>query len=152
MRLPRCPRRCATQATERVRRLQPAVPEAAGLRQHPAADPIETKHFMIALDPQNGRDLPPATAKRPGAIGPPRSQPLALFSYQTLSKSDYDRFFAAYLKSQADWAPKDFGKPNIERFGAESRTWLPTSDGMPAEQRWEGSQNSCPTSGERWRG
>jgi hypothetical protein len=24
---------------------------------------------------------------------------------------------------QTDWAPKDFGKPNIEKFGARSRTW-----------------------------
>jgi hypothetical protein len=30
------------------------------------------------------------------------------------------------LKSKADWAPKDFGKPNIERFGAESRVWEPS--------------------------
>jgi hypothetical protein len=29
------------------------------------------------------------------------------------------------LKTKADWAEKDFGKPNIERFGAQSRTWLP---------------------------
>jgi hypothetical protein len=51
--------------------------------------------------------------------------PLALFSYQTLSQDDYDRFFTEYLKSDASWARKDFGKPGIDRFGAESRTWLP---------------------------
>jgi len=27
--------------------------------------------------------------------------------------------------SDADWAKKDFGKPNIERFGAQSQEWLP---------------------------
>ena len=52
--------------------------------------------------------------------------PLALFSYQTLSQQDYSRFFANYIISTADWAKKDFGKPNIERFGAESRNWLPS--------------------------
>ncbi len=51
--------------------------------------------------------------------------PLALFAYQTLSKEDYDRFLASYVTSKADWAPKDFGKPNIEHFGGQSRTWLP---------------------------
>ena len=48
-----------------------------------------------------------------------------MFSYQTLSKIDFDHFLADYLKIHPDWAEKDFGKPNIERFGAESRTWLP---------------------------
>ncbi len=113
-----------TQATERVRNLQPTEPATAGLRQHPAADPIETKHFTIALDPQTGA-ICRLHSKKTGHDWASTRQPLALFSYQTLSKSDYDRFFAAYLKSQADWAPKDFGKPNIERFGAQSRTWLP---------------------------
>jgi hypothetical protein len=48
-----------------------------------------------------------------------------LFSYQTLSAEDYARFMASYVTSKADWAPQDFGKPNIEHFGARSRTWTP---------------------------
>jgi hypothetical protein len=48
---------------------------------------------------------------------------LAAFGYQTLSKSDYDRFLSSYITVQTDWAPKDFGKPNIEKFGAQSRMW-----------------------------
>jgi hypothetical protein len=112
------------QATERMQSLQPGEPASAGLRQHPATDAIETKHFVIALDPRTGA-ICRLHNKATGRDWASARQPLALFSYQTLSKSDYDRFFAAYLKSQADWAPKDFGKPNIERFGAQSRTWLP---------------------------
>lgn len=50
---------------------------------------------------------------------------LGQFSWQTLSKRDYDRFLAAYVVSKADWAPQDFGKPDIEGFGAESRELLP---------------------------
>jgi len=113
------------QATARVRALDPAEPETAGLLPHRAADPIETRHFEIALDPQTGA-ISRLHSKKTGRDWASTRQPLALFSYQTLAKSDYDRFFAAYLKSKADWAPKDFGKPNIERFGARSRTWLPT--------------------------
>ena len=112
------------QATARVRSLDPAEPATTGLQQHRAADPIETRHFEIALDPQTGA-ITRLRSKKSGRDWASTRQPLALFSYQTLSKSDYDRFFAAYLKSKADWAPKDFGKPNIERFGARSRTWLP---------------------------
>ena len=64
--------------------------------------------------------------RRRDASGPLAEHPLALISYQTLSPADYARFFANYIISTADWAKKDFGKPNIERFGAESREWQPT--------------------------
>jgi len=112
------------EATGRIRGLDPSEPGTAGWRQHRAADPIETRHFVIALDPQTGA-ICRLHVKKTGSDWASTRQPLALFSYQTLSKSDYDRFFVEYLKSKADWAPKDFGKPNIERFGAQSRTWLP---------------------------
>jgi hypothetical protein len=52
--------------------------------------------------------------------------PLALFTYQTLSQADYAAFFKNYVISTEDWAFKDFGKPNIERFGATSKVWLPS--------------------------
>ena len=114
-----------TQATERVRVLAAAEPSAAGMEAHSAADPIETKHFTIALDAKTGA-ITRLHSKKTGRDWASARQPLALFSYQTLSKADYDRFFDAYLKSKADWAPKDFGKPNIQRFGAQSRTWTPS--------------------------
>ena len=113
-----------SEANARVRALQPSEPDAASLQTHNPADPIETEHFIIALDPRTG-SISQFRSKKTGHEWASVRQPLGLFSYQTLSKADYDRFFAAYLKSKADWAPKDFGKPNIERFGAESRTWLP---------------------------
>ncbi len=113
-----------TEATERVRALAAAEPSTAG-EAHSAADPIETKHFTIALDAKTGA-ITRLHSKKTGRDWASARQPLALFSYQTLSKADYDRFFDAYLKSKADWAPKDFGKPNIERFGAQSRTWTPS--------------------------
>jgi hypothetical protein len=113
-----------TEATERIRGLQPVEPTTSGLRPHPAGDGIETKHFSLAFDAATGA-IVRLRSKKTGREWATGQAPLALFSYQTLAKSDYDRFFKAYLKSDADWAPKDFGKPNIERFGAESRTWLP---------------------------
>jgi Domain of unknown function (DUF5054) len=112
------------EANARVRGLKPAVPEIGGMTQR-AGYLIETRHFEIALDPETGA-ISRLRSKKSGRDWASPSHPLALFSYQTLSKSDYDRFFTAYLKSKADWAPKDFGKPNIERFGARSRSWLPT--------------------------
>jgi hypothetical protein len=113
-----------SQASERVRALEAAEPDTSGMKPYSAADPIETRHFTLALDPKTGA-ICRLRNKKTGHDWASESHPLALFSYQTLSKADYDRFFEAYLKSKADWAPKDFGKPNIERFGAQSRTWEP---------------------------
>ncbi len=112
------------EASNRIEGLKPAAPDTAGLQPQPAAQPIRTKHFEIALDPRTGAIARLRNRSTGRDWASPR-HPLALFSYQTLSKDDYDRFFAAYLKSKADWAPKDFGKPNIEKFGAQSRTWQP---------------------------
>jgi hypothetical protein len=112
------------EAGKRVESLRPAAPDTKGMRPHPAANTIDAKHFQIALDPKTGA-ICRLLNKKTGYDWATPSQPLALFCYQTLSKADYDRFFVDYLKSKADWAPKDFGKPNIERFGAQSRTWMP---------------------------
>jgi hypothetical protein len=83
---------------------------------------METDHFIMDLDPQTGAiyKFQSKSNQRDWASG---EHPLALFTYQTLSKEDYDRFLTSYITVKTDWAPKDFGKPNIEKFGAASRTW-----------------------------
>ena len=118
------PAQLRSQANARVEALQPAEPNAGGLEPYSAKEAIEAKHFTVAIDPETGA-ISRLMGRKTRHDWASASQPLALLSYQTLSKADYDRFFAAYLKSKADWAPKDFGKPNIERFGAQSRSWLP---------------------------
>jgi hypothetical protein len=55
--------------------------------------------------------------------------PLALFTYQTLSKADYDRYAADYVVMKTWWSVFDFGKPKIEDFGAQGRVWAPTLAG-----------------------
>jgi hypothetical protein len=109
-----------TQVQTRLQSLVPKLHLTTGLQSHSGA--IETPHFTVVLDPQTGAitRLFSKAAKREWARA---DHPLAQFSYQTLSKADYDRFLASYITVQTDWAPKDFGKPNIESFGAESRIW-----------------------------
>jgi hypothetical protein len=87
-----------------------------------AAAPLESVHFTIGLDAQTGAivKLTDKGTKREWAS---RQNPLALFTYQTLSRGDYDKFLASYITLKTDWAPKDFGKPNIQKFGAESGNW-----------------------------
>ncbi len=113
------------QAARRIRALRPAEPEHAGLEPHQAESEIETAHFVLALDSKTGA-VCRLRAKATGRDWASPERPLALFTYQTLSQADYDRFIASYIVAKTWWAPMDFGKPHIEQFGAQSRVWLPT--------------------------
>jgi hypothetical protein len=110
------------EANDRLQRLKPIAPQTSSLNAHDASKPLETDHFTIGLDPETGAVVR-LRSKASGREWSSAEHPLALFSYQTLSKRDYDRFLASYITVQTDWAPKDFGKPNIEKFGARSRMW-----------------------------
>lgn len=93
---------------------------------HPASTPIETEHFVIGIDSKTGA-ITQLRNKATGRQWAGENNPLALFTYQTLSAEDYQRFMGSYLTTKASWALKDFGKPNIERFGARSQEWQPAS-------------------------
>ena len=99
-------------------------PDSSRGQPHAAGAEIETAHFTVALDPKTGA-ICRLRAKANGREWASPEHPLALFSYQMLSKADYDRFIAKYITAKTWWAPMDFGKPQIDKFGAQSRTWLP---------------------------
>ncbi len=86
---------------------------------------LENDHFELKLDEKTG-SIHKLRNKATGRGWASSEHPLALFTYQTLSQQDYATFFKNYVISEADWAKKDFGKPNIERFGAESKIWKPS--------------------------
>jgi hypothetical protein len=113
------------QAQQAVEKLKPVVPlpTASGIP-HLVNGPIETRHFLMAIDPQTGA-IVQLRNKKTGRDWAAKTNPIALLTYQTLSQADYDRFFANYVISKADWAFKDFGKPNIGKFGAVSQEWHP---------------------------
>jgi len=117
------PKELQDEAKSAVSALAPIEPKLSAPTHAPGKE-IETAHFVLALDPKTGA-IHRLRNKRTGIEWASPSHPLALFSYQTLSKADYSRFFAAYTVIKADWLDRDLGKPNIERFGAESREWLP---------------------------
>jgi hypothetical protein len=122
------------QAQEAIGSLTPVVPQPnPGATLRSWKGPLETAHFVIDLDPQSGA-INRLQNKKTGREWAAKTNLLGLFSYQTLSQSDYDRFFASYIKSTADWAFKDFGKPNIAKFGARSQEWLPTLVGVHLEE------------------
>lgn len=112
------------EAERRISGLRPAAPTAGALRTHDPGRAVEGAHFIVRLDGETGaiHRLYSKATRREWASA---KSPLALFSYQTLSQSDYTTFIARYVVTKAAWAYKDFGKPNIEKFGAVSRIWTP---------------------------
>ncbi len=121
------------QARTAVQQLEATEPRLTNPSSHPGGKEWETEHFALALDPGTGA-ISRLRSKRSGKEWASADHPLALFSYQTLSPQDYSRFFANYVISTEDWAKKDFGKPNIERFGAEHRDWLPALAELQIEE------------------
>ena len=113
-----------TEADRRLAALRPAEPDRTGLSPQAAGSEIETAHFVVRLDPRTGA-IHRLRAKATGRDWASPEQPLALFAYQTLSAKDYEQYRAAYIIAKTWWAPKDFGKPGIEKFGARSQVWLP---------------------------
>jgi hypothetical protein len=131
------PTRLRSEALERLQTLQPKEPSVANLKPHNHSTEIDTRHFVVAIDPQTGsiRGLREKATKQVWATA---QNSLALFSYQTFSKQDFDRFIASYIHSTEDWAFKDFGKPNIDHFGAQSRDWAPS-----LQHLWSGAESSA---------
>ncbi|HEX5412523.1 MAG TPA: DUF5054 domain-containing protein [Terriglobia bacterium] len=131
------PAELASAAEARLLALQPKPPDRSGLIPHAADSEIDTAHYTVALDPETGA-IHRLRAKDGGREWASADHPLGLFSYQTLSAKDYEDYRAAYIIAKTWWAPMDFGKPGIEKFGAESRIWLPRVAGCWAGKAGDG--------------
>ncbi|MGA8729242.1 MAG: DUF5054 domain-containing protein [Terracidiphilus sp.] len=120
-----------------IRALEPAEPKLTAASSHAPADEIDTTHFLLAFDPHTGA-IQRLRNKKTGVEWASPTHPIALFTYQTFSQADYAQFIANYGVIKADWFQMDFGKPNIEKFGAESREWQPTLSAIEVAQDHEG--------------
>ncbi len=112
------------QAVTRLAKLRAVKPDTEPLSVFHAGQDFETTHFIVALDEKTGA-IRKLRSKATGRDWASLAHPLALFSYQTYSAADFSRFLDSYVTSKADWAPRDFGKPNIDHFGARSAIWTP---------------------------
>lgn len=112
------------EAEARLNALRVVEPDHTGMKPMDASKGIQTTHFEFMLDPHNG-SIRKLVNRRSGQSWASDSHPLALFTYQTLTQDDYSAFLGNYVVSKESWAPQDFGKPNIERFHAQSRDWHP---------------------------
>ena len=117
-----------------IDRLEPVWPVLSSRATVSAEEkPIETGHFVLQIDSKTGA-ITRLQNKATGREWASERNPIALFTYQTLSQEDYQRFIASYLTTKADWAQKDFGKPNIERFGGKNQEWHAASAQVRSEE------------------
>ncbi len=132
--LPEAQREEALLAIESVKATRPVVaPNAMATVPGKA---IETAHFTLQIDAKTGA-ITRLRNKATGRQWATEKNPIALLTYQTLSQEDYTRYRASYVISKADWAQKDFGKPNIELFGAKRQEWHPGSAVVSVEETAE---------------
>ena len=129
---------CA-EAEIRLQSLRFAEPDHAGMKTHGHGKSIHTAHFELMLDPDTGA-ITRLVGKESGRSWASTGNPLALFTYQTLTQDDYKAFLNHYVVSKEWWAPQDFGKPNIERFHPEARDWHPRVDNVWTSENAEGSR------------
>jgi len=106
-------------------------PKANAVR---AGQAIETEHFVLGIDAKTGA-ITRLKNKAAGKEWASAANPVALFTYQTLSSEHFKQFIHDYLTTSADWALKDFGKPNIERFGAKDQEWNANAAEVWAEEQ-----------------
>ena len=112
------------EANARLERLRAAQLSIDGMLRHDIATPIDGKFFTVLFDAGTGA-IVGLRHRASGREFASAAHPLALFTYQTLSAANYVAYRKRYVKSEEDWAMKDFGKPGVERFGAMAREWHP---------------------------
>lgn len=117
-----------SQAASSLQAMEPVEPSSAGMHSVKIGEMIETPNFRLAFDTSGAiTRLQSRKSEREWASP---AHPLALFTYQTLSLKEFTDFIALYIHSTADWAFRDFGKPNIDHFGAQSAEWHPRLRGL----------------------
>lgn len=105
----------------------------SNLPAHLAGKPIETAYFILEIDAKTGAVVR-LRNKATGREWASPSNPVALFTYQTLSQDDYRHYQDVYTQIKQPWVQRDFGKPNIEKFGARSEEWHPDSAIVDVEE------------------
>jgi len=120
------PNEKATEAKEKLQSLKPVPVKKSGFTKisNPENE-IDTRFFGVKIDKVTGGIIK-FKDKETGFDWANEKNPLCLFSYQTFSKDDFDRFQNQYLTQKISWAIDDFGKTGQEVANAISRIWMPS--------------------------
>lgn len=107
------------EANKRLEELIPSSPNLTALKSGGSHSELEGVHFFVSLD-GTGAIIRLKDRKSEREWASPK-HPLAAFLYQTFTSSDFARFNAQY--NTAKFASNDFGKPGLDKYTVESRTW-----------------------------
>lgn len=115
-----------TEATHALSALQPAEPSQANWRPFDASKVLLTPHFQVQINAQTGA-LQQLRQRSNGREWADVAHPLGLVAYQTFDAADFADFTQSYCILPDEWWVKaDFGKPGLEKTGAQARTRLAT--------------------------
>jgi len=107
-------------AQKRLQGLRPTPPDTTGFKSGKAGAELDSPHLVVSLDPATGAIIRLQNRKSGREWASPE-HPLAAFLYQTFSSADFARFNAQY--NTAKFASNDFGKPGLDKYPVQSRTW-----------------------------
>jgi hypothetical protein len=109
-----------------LRSLKPSLSSVSGYSElKDFSKIVKTKYYEIKISPSNGSIIY-LRDKKSGQNWANGEHPLFLYSYQTFSNTDYERFLNQYLIKKVQWALEDFGKPGLEKLNLVSKIWNPT--------------------------
>lgn len=108
------------EAHVRLAALTPAFPHLAPDDTVKAGAVVEGAHFTIALDPTTGA-ITKLQDRKNGRNWASSRFALGTFRYETFTSADFARFNAEY--NTAKFAANDFGKPGLDKYPVQSRTW-----------------------------
>ena len=138
------------EAQSSIAALAPARPEMTGLL-HQTDKDIETEHFILKFDPNTGA-IHRLRNKQTGREWASPDHPLALFSYQTLSQTDYQQLYGRLSDDQSRLGVEGFRQ-------AEHRTLRCTQPELVTEAHrasraahQRGTSRDCPNADRRFRG
>lgn len=121
------------EAEEAIGSLRPRYPETRGFQKMVQVGSVfATPCLSIGFDSRTGdiNHLKDTDRRRTWAT---ETSPLASYSYEMFSSSDYERFRSQYLRigpKTIEWAIKDFSKPGMETLGLKHQTTCPVLDDL----------------------
>jgi Domain of unknown function (DUF5054) len=98
---------------------------------------LEGEYFDLAFDAGTAA-IVKLRNRKTGREWASSQHPLASFRYETFTSADFGRFNAEY--NTAKFAANDFGKPGLDRFPVESKTWQPSLQSCSWEENAQGQR------------
>lgn len=135
------PRELAAEADARLKSLAPARPDLESLSKlnSPAAVQ-ETRHFRIAFDPKTGA-IGSLVHRASGRQWAGAGRSCGLFSYQTFSQPEFDRFMNEYVEEKlrkVGWALSSWTKIGLEKSSVKSGLYFTTLKQLLHQKRADG--------------